>query len=79
MNTRKMGVVTLLMMFVIIGAALSGCSSNPSKQDVGMVGGAVVGGIAGSALTGGSTAGTVAGAGVGAYAGHRIGQQLDRR
>ncbi|HWU84091.1 MAG TPA: glycine zipper domain-containing protein, partial [Rhodocyclaceae bacterium] len=79
MDTRRMGVVLLLAMFVIIGAALSGCSSNPSKQDIGTVSGAVVGGIVGSALTGGSTVGTVAGAGAGAYAGNRIGRQLDRR
>lgn len=34
MNTRKMGVVTLLMMFAIIGLALTGGSSNPGEQDV---------------------------------------------
>lgn len=73
MNTRKMGVVTLLMMFVIIGVALSGGSSQPSKQDVGMVGGAVVGEGVGSSLTGGNTVGTVA------DAGNRIGRPLDRR
>jgi len=78
MDTRKMGVVLLLMMFVVMGAALSGCNSNPSKQDIGTVGGAVVGGLAGAALTG-STVGTVAGAGAGAYAGNRIGRQLDRK
>lgn len=54
MNTRKMGVVTLLMMFVIIGVALSG-GSQPSKQDAGMVSGAVVGGVGGSAVSDGST------------------------
>jgi osmotically inducible lipoprotein OsmB len=79
MDSRKMGVVVLMMMFVVIGAALSGCSSNPSKQDIGMVSGAVVGGVVGSALTGGSTVGTVAGAGAGAYAGNRIGRQMDHK
>lgn len=47
MNTRKMGVVTLLMMFVIIGVALSGCSSNPSKQDVSTFSGEGAGAYAG--------------------------------
>lgn len=78
MDTRRMGVVMLMMMFIVIGTALSGCSSNPSKQDIGTVGGAVVGGLAGAALTG-STVGTVVGAGAGAYAGNRIGRQLDRK
>jgi osmotically inducible lipoprotein OsmB len=79
MDTRRLGFVLLLMMFVVMGAALSGCSNNPSKQDIGTVSGAVIGGVAGSALTGGSTVGTVAGAGAGAYAGNRIGRQLDHK
>jgi hypothetical protein len=40
MNSRKMGVVVLMMMFVVMGAALSGCSNNSSRQDIGTVSGA---------------------------------------
>jgi len=41
--------------------SLTGCNSNPTKQEIGTVSGAVIGGIVGSALTAGSTAGTVVG------------------
>ena len=58
--------------------ALAACKSNPTKEEIGIVSGAVVGGIVGSALTG-STVGTVGGAAAGAYAGHRIGTELQKR
>lgn len=58
---------------------LSGCTSNPSKQDLGLVSGAVIGGIVGSTLTGGSDVGTVGGAAAGGYLGSRIGRDLERR
>jgi osmotically inducible lipoprotein OsmB len=73
MNTRKMGVVMLLMMFVIIGAALSGYSGNPSKQDVGAASGAVIGGVVDSTLNDGSAVGIAAGAA------NRIERQLDHK
>lgn len=57
---------------------LSGCSGNPTRQEIGTVSGAVVGGLAGSALTG-NPLGTVAGAGAGAYVGNRIGRGLDAK
>lgn len=60
-----------------LAAALSACSGNPTKQEIGTVTGAVVGGVVGTALTG-STAGTVVGAGAGAYVGNRVGRDLDR-
>jgi len=60
-----------------IAAALAGCSSSPTRQDISTVTGAVIGGVVGSALTG-STTGTVVGAGAGAYVGHQIGKDLDR-
>lgn len=62
----------------VLVAALAGCSSNPSRQEIGTVTGAVIGGVVGSALTG-STTGTVVGAGAGAYVGNRVGKDLDRR
>ncbi|MBK9020891.1 MAG: glycine zipper 2TM domain-containing protein [Sulfuritalea sp.] len=55
---------------------LAACNSNPSRQDIGMVGGAVVGGIVGSAITGGSTVGTVGGAAAGGYLGTRIAKEM---
>lgn len=59
--------------------SLSACSSNPSKQDVGTVSGAIIGGVVGSALTGGSGVGTIGGAAAGGYIGSRIGRDLERK
>lgn len=59
-------------------AALAGCSTNPSRQEVGTAAGAVVGGAAGAVITGGSTLGTVTGAAVGGVIGNRIGKDMDR-
>lgn len=70
MNHVAIGVIVLF---------LTACSSNPSKQDVGMVTGAVVGGVVGSSLTYGSTAGTVAGAVAGGYVGKLIGREMEGR
>lgn len=55
---------------------LAACSSNPSKQDIGMISGAVIGGVVGSALTGGSTVGTVGGAAAGGYIGTQIAKEM---
>ena len=55
---------------------LAACNSNPSKQDIGMVSGAIVGGVVGSAVTAGSTAGTVGGAAAGGYLGNRIAKEM---
>ena len=59
--------------------ALTACSTNPTKQEIGTVGGAIVGGIVGSALTGGSGVGTVGGAAAGGYIGNHIGSQMTGR
>lgn len=67
---------THLAVAILAAATLAACSSNPTKQEIGTVGGAVVGGIIGSALTGGSGAGTVGGAAAGSYIGNRIGSEL---
>ncbi|HRE16487.1 MAG TPA: glycine zipper domain-containing protein [Rhodocyclaceae bacterium] len=64
---------------VLVLASLSACSTNPSKQDVGTVSGAIIGGVVGSALTGGSGVGTIGGAAAGGYIGNRIGRDLERK
>lgn len=70
-----------LMIPLLLAATLAaaGCNSNPTRQEIGMVGGAVVGGIVGSSLTGGSSAGTVAGAAVGGVVGNRIGKEMEHK
>jgi osmotically inducible lipoprotein OsmB len=70
-TTTKLGLAALAA-----ASILTGCSSNPTKQEIGTVSGAVVGGIVGSALTGGSGVGTVGGAAAGSYIGNRIGSQM---
>lgn len=59
--------------------SLTACSSNPTKQEIGTVSGAVIGGVVGSALTAGSGVGTIGGAAAGSYIGNRIGRDLDRK
>lgn len=76
MNTRKMGVVLLLLMFVVIAAALSGYSNNPHKQDSVTVSDAVS--VVSSAISLDST-GSVADAGASAYARSHISHQLDQK
>lgn len=83
MDTRKMGVILLLMIVAVIGAALNGAGAGSSDATQGN--GAVQGGVAtmgsgivGSALAAGGTAGTVAGNGaIGAYANKPLGGQHD--
>jgi surface antigen len=54
---------------------LSGC--NPTKQEIGQVGGAVLGGVVASNVAGGSTLGTIAGTLGGAWLGGYLGKQMD--
>lgn len=54
--------------------ALAGCSTNPTRQEIGTATGAAIGGAAGVVLTGGSTLGTVGGAAVGGVIGNQVGK-----
>jgi osmotically inducible lipoprotein OsmB len=58
---------------------LAACGTNPSKQEIGTAGGAVVGGVAGAVLTGGSTLGTVGGAAAGGLIGNQVGKGMDNK
>jgi len=57
---------------IAVSASLSGCSTSPTRQQVGISTGAVLGGVAGSVLTDGSTLGTVGGAAVGGVVGNEV-------
>jgi osmotically inducible lipoprotein OsmB len=69
---------------IATGAALAaavvsgGCGTNPTNQQIGTAGGAVVGGALGNAATGGSTLGTIGGAAVGGVIGNEVGRRRDR-
>ncbi len=72
MKVQAIARVALLVMVPWLAA----CTGNPSRQEIGMVSGAIVGGVVGSALTGGSTVGTVGGAAAGTYVGNRIAKDM---
>jgi uncharacterized protein YcfJ len=59
--------------------SLGACESNPSKEDVGMVSGAVLGGVIGHQIGGGSgnAIATIGGAALGGFVGSRIGRKMD--
>lgn len=72
---RKLSTIAALL----VCASLAACGHNPSREDIGTVGGAVVGGAVGHAITGGGGLGTVGGAAAGAIIGKEIGEDMDRR
>ncbi|MFC5519364.1 glycine zipper 2TM domain-containing protein [Polaromonas jejuensis] len=51
--------------------ALTGCGTNPTREQIGTATGAVVGGVVGNALFD-NTVGTVGGAAAGAVIGHEV-------
>jgi len=71
------------LLFTLFGALfalnLAACGSNPSKEQIGTVGGAVLGGAAGHAITGGGAIGTVGGAAAGAIIGKEVGENMDKK
>ena len=71
---------TRLIAVVTAAALLSGCNSvDASKQDQGLVAGAVAGGIVGSAASRGRPGGTILGALVGGIVGSQVGRSMDRQ
>lgn len=56
----------------MLSIATAGCSSTPTRQQVGIGTGAVAGGVLGNVLTNGSTLGTVGGAAVGGVIGNEV-------
>jgi osmotically inducible lipoprotein OsmB len=68
----------LLALCAAASLGLAACSSSPTKEQIGTVGGAVVGGAAGSAVSGGSNVGTIGGAAAGAIIGKEVGEELDK-
>jgi osmotically inducible lipoprotein OsmB len=56
----------------LFGVGITGCSTAPTRQQVGIGTGAVVGGVLGNVLTEGSTLGTVGGAAVGGVVGNEV-------
>jgi surface antigen len=72
----RTGLVAALLAVALAG----GCETNPSKQDIGMVTGAVVGGVLGHQVGGGTgkTVATIGGAALGGFLGSRIGKSMDR-
>lgn len=64
--------LTSALAATIFTAALSGCSTSPSRQQVGIGTGAVVGGVVGHAVTDGGVLGTAGGAIVGGVIGNEV-------
>jgi surface antigen len=62
-------------------AALAGCETPPTKQEIGTVTGAVIGGAIGSQIGGGTgtTVAIIAGTLAGGYLGNRIGKSMDEK
>jgi len=56
----------------ILSTQLSACSTPPTRQQMGIGGGAVLGGVLGNIATDGSTLGTVGGAAIGGVIGNEV-------
>jgi len=55
-----------------LASSVAGCTTSPTRQQVGIGAGAALGGIAGNVLTNGSTLGTVGGAALGGVVGNQV-------
>ena len=69
MSTR---IVTSALAATLLTAAISGCSTSPTRQQVGIGTGAVVGGVLGNVVTDGGVLGTAGGALVGGVIGNEV-------
>jgi osmotically inducible lipoprotein OsmB len=69
---KGMQMRNLALCLMVAPALLGGCSSSPTRQQIGTATGAVVGGVVGAVVTGGSTVGTVAGAAAGGVVGAEL-------
>jgi len=70
---KQLSILTLVAALT----GLAGCSTNPTRQEIGTATGAVIGGATGAVLTGGSTLGTVGGAAVGGVIGNQVGREMN--
>ena len=61
----------------IIAISLITTACNPTKENIGQMGGAVLGGVVASNVTGGSTLGTIGGTLAGAWLGGYLGKEMD--
>lgn len=70
---------TVCAILVCVGALLTGCATQPTQEQTGMVVGGVVGGVLGSQIGRGhgSTAGTILGSIAGAAIGGALGRSMD--
>lgn len=76
MKKMKLTAVAVICSSVI----MTGCSTPPSKSDIGMISGGVIGGLLGSQFGGGSgkVAAAAAGTLIGAFLGSKIGESMDK-
>ncbi len=69
----------LIITLAASALSLAACSHNPTREQIGTVGGAALGGAAGNVLFDGSAVGTVGGAAAGALIGKEVGEDMDRK
>lgn len=65
-------ILVSMMCAGLLTTGMAGCSTSPTRQQVGIGAGAAVGGALGHVLTDGSTLGTVGGAAVGGVVGNEV-------
>ncbi len=70
---------TNLLVTLAAALSLAACAHDPTREQIGTVGGAALGGAAGNVLFDGSAVGTVGGAAAGALIGKEVGEDMDRK